>query len=124
MSVALKAQPEVQSIDVIPVRQVVTVTLKPGSGMTVEKVRGVIRAAGFPTPKDPLVTVRGTLEGSVLVDGSRRLSLEGEPEALRGLPAGSVVTVSGTLLLAKKRNDSPPTLVVTSAKIATASQPR
>ncbi len=124
MSVALKAQPDVQSIDVIPVRQVVTVTLRPGSGMTVERLRGVIRAAGFPTPKDPIVTIRGTLDGSVLVDGPRRLALEGELEPLRGTPAGSVVTVSGTLLLAKKRNDSPPTLVVSGAKIATASQPR
>lgn len=123
MSVALKAQPEVQSIDVIPVRQVVTVTLKPGSAMTADKVRGVIRAAGFPTPKDPIVTVRGTLQGSVLVDGTRRLALEGQLEPLRAAPAGSVVTVTGTLLLTKKRNDSPPTLVVTGAKIATASQP-
>jgi hypothetical protein len=120
----LKAQPDVQSIDVIPVRQVVTVTLKPGSRMTVEKLRGVIRAAGFPTPKDPLVTVRGTLDGSVLVDGPRRLALEGPLEPLRAAPDGSVVTVSGTLLLSRKRSDSLQTLVVTGAKIATSSQPR
>jgi hypothetical protein len=122
VSVALKAQPGVESIDVIPVRQVVTVTLKPGSGMTVEKLRGVIRAAGFPTPKDPIVTTRGTVDGGVLVDGSRRLALEGAIEPLRAAPPGSIVTVSGTLLLAKRRSDSPPTLVVTSAKIAAESQ--
>jgi hypothetical protein len=118
VSVALEAQPGVQSVEVIPVRQLVVVTLKPGGSMTAERLRSTIRAQGFATPKDPIVTVQGSLEHPevLLLGAGKRLALEGAVGALRELTAGAEVTLTGTLRLASGSGGAAPALVVTDSR--------
>lgn len=93
----------VKSVQVDKQKSVLTLELKPENKLQLELVRDQVQQSGF-TPKQTLVTVRGTvLPNGLLVAGIGQTLATTDPKALLAPHAGKTVRVEGEVKPAPDR---------------------